>query len=362
MGTSSIAYIIGDDVLAQATGTTATSIDYLLYDGHGSTRQLAEFDSTVSIADTYSYDGYGVLLQDEAVASQRPGHVSSQATSLLYAGDHFDTDSQSYYLRARWYDSLSGRFNRMDPFPGNNQDPQSLHKYLYAHCNPINGADPTGMFTNYNIGGLAMSIAVYSTLALIGAYVLWSRVGPRSFAQWGSIYPYLARWLGQGKIRSYRDEYLDKIIKAKTYKDADLHAIFDAYIHIYPTVTTRACHTAIDDLLNYMKTYIEVSVDSEGIDFKAGALFFIHRETSRPAREMDNILILVPEDYISEKNQFGNKSWYNEGDDKEKKRKKNIIFFYPGSAPLKPVGNLYEAVVNDSWRWGNYKYDNIEVY
>ena len=66
---------------------------------------------------------------------------------MLYTGEHFDTDSQNYYLRARWYDSLSGRFNRMDPFAGSPQDPQSLHKYLYAHCNPINGIDPSGKFT-----------------------------------------------------------------------------------------------------------------------------------------------------------------------------------------------------------------------
>ena len=49
-----------------------------------------------------------------------------------------------YYLRARWYDAAAGRFNRMDPFAGNTQDPQSLHKYLYCHANPVNGIDPTG--------------------------------------------------------------------------------------------------------------------------------------------------------------------------------------------------------------------------
>jgi len=37
----------------------------------------------------------------------------------------------------------------MDPFGGNNQDPQSLHKYLYAHCNPTNNIDPSGNFAFY---------------------------------------------------------------------------------------------------------------------------------------------------------------------------------------------------------------------
>jgi hypothetical protein len=34
----------------------------------------------------------------------------------------------------------------LDPFFGNLQDPQSLHKYLYVHANPVNFIDPTGLF------------------------------------------------------------------------------------------------------------------------------------------------------------------------------------------------------------------------
>ena len=82
-----------------------------------------------------------------------PEPTSPAGTNLLYAGEHFDTDSQNYYLRARWYDSLSGRFNRMDPFAGSPQDPQSLHKYLYVHNNPVNGIDPSGrIFSNLVYG------------------------------------------------------------------------------------------------------------------------------------------------------------------------------------------------------------------
>jgi len=53
----------------------------------------------------------------------------------------------SYYLRARYYKPDTGRFWTMDTYAGNNQDPLSLHKYLYAHNNPVNNTDPTGMFT-----------------------------------------------------------------------------------------------------------------------------------------------------------------------------------------------------------------------
>ena len=47
-------------------------------------------------------------------------------------------------LRARAYDPANGRFIGLDPFAGNMQDPQSLHKYAYVHGDPIQGIDPTG--------------------------------------------------------------------------------------------------------------------------------------------------------------------------------------------------------------------------
>ena len=69
--------------------------------------------------------------------------VSAALPSLGYSGERFDAKAQQQYLRARWYDPASGRFKRLDPFAGNMQDPQSLHKYAYVHGDPIMGADPT---------------------------------------------------------------------------------------------------------------------------------------------------------------------------------------------------------------------------
>ena len=137
-------YLIGDDVIAQKTNGNT---QYLLYDGHGSTRQLAFYSGgSVYLGQNFSYDGYGVLLQPESFASADPGYTPQQATNLLYAGEHFDFNAQQYYNRARWYNPLNGLFNRVDPYSGNTRDPQSLHKYLYCHANPVNGVDPSGRF------------------------------------------------------------------------------------------------------------------------------------------------------------------------------------------------------------------------
>ena len=134
-------YVIGHDVIAQAVSTDIGvngtpswgTAEYLLYDGHGSTRQLQKADET--ILEVYAYDAYGVNLDSS----------TSSLTSLQYAGEMWDNDAGHYYNRARWYNPANGRFNRVDPFAGFNRDPQSLHKYIYVHNNPINGTDPSGL-------------------------------------------------------------------------------------------------------------------------------------------------------------------------------------------------------------------------
>lgn len=135
--TDAKAFTLGHDVIDQTTFTPGNSQAgsplTLLYDGHGSTRAL--LDNTAAVVQRYAYDAYGVAIDfDEAQA----------LTALLYSGEAFDSRIGLQYLRARFYDPNVGRFNRLDPFSGNLRDPQSLHKYLYTHGDPVNGWDPTG--------------------------------------------------------------------------------------------------------------------------------------------------------------------------------------------------------------------------
>ena len=153
-----ITYTIGDDIITQKK---STGVRHFLYDGHGSTRQL--IDNNENIINEYSYDAYGVML------GGNPSQGSSPATNLLYTGEHFDTNMQMYNLRSRWYNQNTGRFNRMDTFAGNNSAPQSLHKYLYAHCDPINNLDPSGKF----IGGMTDLVSTMNARA----WIFWGSYG-----------------------------------------------------------------------------------------------------------------------------------------------------------------------------------------
>jgi RHS repeat-associated protein len=162
-GTNVKFYTIGNDVIAQAKDSQ--SPQYFAYDGHGSTRLMT--DDVGQITDRYSYDAYG----------NARFNTSSAATNLLYCGEMYDRHTAQYYLRARWYSPNTGRFNRLDPFGGDNQDPQSLHKYLYCHANPLNTIDPTGRISLSEINVSMVIQASLMTMNFMGAIYNFRRMG-----------------------------------------------------------------------------------------------------------------------------------------------------------------------------------------
>ena len=159
-------YTIGHDQISQtvieysggiADNDNATT-HYFGYDGHGSTRVLLDFVGAV--AEIYHFDAYGVALGFEPATA---------LTSILYSGETFDASTGLQYLRARYYNPATGTFNRLDPFAGSINDPQSLHKYLYTHGDPISGVDPSGEFTiSVTLGSLSIRLNV-SSYAIVTA-------------------------------------------------------------------------------------------------------------------------------------------------------------------------------------------------
>jgi RHS repeat-associated protein len=105
---------------------------FYVYDGAGSVRQLA--NAAGAVTDTYEYDAFGVTLS----------HTGTMPNNYMYRGEQYDADLGLYYLRARYYNSLTGRFLSRDPEAGKPVDPKTLHKYLYAGGDPVDSFDPTG--------------------------------------------------------------------------------------------------------------------------------------------------------------------------------------------------------------------------
>jgi RHS repeat-associated protein len=126
-------------VVNETTGASDWQDRIFVYDGGGSVRALTDLEG--HITDTFSYDAHGNLLSDSsAVASAKEDFHSFH----LYRGERWDPDLGQYYLRARFYDTNLGRFHTLDEYEGRTGEPLSLHKYLYAHGNPVTGWDPSG--------------------------------------------------------------------------------------------------------------------------------------------------------------------------------------------------------------------------
>ncbi len=187
-------YTFGHDEITQTeftydgTGNTTANITgdptthTFLHDGHGSVRAL--LNATAAIAQVFSYSAYGELLAIHNAQATLTGTTAAAAlTSLLYSGEFFDANIGRQYLRARWYDPTTGRFNRLDMFAGDSSDPQSLHKYLYTHGDPVTGIDPTG---RWSLGNVTIATAIRG--ALVGMVV-----GAVTGAIFGGIDGYLAR-------------------------------------------------------------------------------------------------------------------------------------------------------------------------
>jgi len=138
-GALSRVYSYGHDLLSQSqiallSGWTTS---YYGLDGHGSVSQLT--DESGNVTDTYAYDAFGNLISQLSANN-------SQLTpnNYLYCGEQFDFDLGLYYLRARYMNENTGRFWNMDSYEGSTDDPDSLHKYLYANCDPVDRLDRSG--------------------------------------------------------------------------------------------------------------------------------------------------------------------------------------------------------------------------
>jgi RHS repeat-associated protein len=85
---------------------------------------------------------------------------------MLYQSQQLDPESSLYYLRARYYDPLIGRFISKDPVKGSLTLPQSQNPYAYALNNPVNLSDPSGEYAQ-----------ILSSLANVGSTVVRACAG-----------------------------------------------------------------------------------------------------------------------------------------------------------------------------------------
>ena len=156
--------MIGDETYIYVRGINLIfgRARYYLYNAHGDVVQLTNTNG--ELTQNYNYDAFG----------NERGLDEDDTNPFRYCGEYYDTETGLYYLRARYYDPLIGRFtpedthwNTANMIYGDNPQKineredklglktysympellsviQSGNLYVYTINNPILYADPTG--------------------------------------------------------------------------------------------------------------------------------------------------------------------------------------------------------------------------
>ena len=86
-------------------------------------------DGQGEIRNSYQYDAFGIPLETTEQLNNR----------IRYTGQQYDDVTGQYYLRARYYNPVAGRFMQEDVYQGD-----GLNLYAYCGNNPVVYDDPSG--------------------------------------------------------------------------------------------------------------------------------------------------------------------------------------------------------------------------
>ena len=116
------------ELIARSSESARTYYHYAS-DEMGSATHIV--DEAGNVQNRYEYDAWGKIeVKEEAVPNR-----------FTYYGQQIDPITQQYYLRARFYNPIIGRFTQEDTYRGD-----GLNLYAYCANNPVFYVDPSGYY------------------------------------------------------------------------------------------------------------------------------------------------------------------------------------------------------------------------
>ena len=127
-------YLRGNSLITTDNGKEEKTT--YLTNPHGDVVQL--LNKSGKVTKTYDYDAFGNEINPD----------EKDENPIRYAGEYFDVETGTQYLRARYYAPELGRFITRDTYTGEDDDSLSLHLYTYCANDGVNFTDPSG-FAKY---------------------------------------------------------------------------------------------------------------------------------------------------------------------------------------------------------------------
>ncbi|MFF7183163.1 RHS repeat-associated core domain-containing protein [Streptomyces sp. NPDC008121] len=191
-----------------AEAAAATGAGYLIADRHGNTTALTAGDGQVSQA--WQYTDYGQPARPDGLPRD-PGAPAGTAPAgaarqpFTYAGEYTGAGG-TQYLKARLYDTATGRFTTPDPAPQHN-------RYQAFGANPVTNIDPEGTteipdWGGYLIMGLTLAAAVITTVITVATA---GAGAPLAFALAGAALDFVSTALDTAAMATGRTQIDDPL-------------------------------------------------------------------------------------------------------------------------------------------------------
>ena len=129
-----------------------------------------------------AFEAASAATWDPALSAALFAPAAGDRLYLGYAGQLRDP-SGLYYMRARWYDTATGRFVSRDPATPSLSQPRTLNPYGYAYANPAIVTDPTGLW-----GGVDDLVALAGGAIIGGGIsIVTQQIAHPGTIDWGKV-------------------------------------------------------------------------------------------------------------------------------------------------------------------------------